>query len=488
MADFEFKMMGLAYWLDRGHFYTAFSRLSQLEKQLQTRVGLIKVPKFTNKEDELDFYLNLQNPGTGAFMDDSYPYCTYNEPTENNLAHLNALARETGKPLRLKYPLKYLDKIREPEELKAFLEDMSTVGWLGAKLPQTTFLFARSLLSYCNGEGLIEELNLYNYPPEWQTALLQWFYDNQDPQSGFWGPKSRSSGQILKKDLTNTASIIKTFIDRGGEDIYESFPLRYKQEMFRTALEVMSQPMPADDGDLDEWHEWSLEMGKGTTMLTRYLWQDASMEDKAKAKALIKNHVTITFDKYYISDEGGFSYYPDLEEASLDGTGSIINKFTDIGFFSADKQRILWGSPEKNIMDLGVRKVSTLTENDLALITDNPKTNSLRFYDTVPDYCDMASGVFAVGYPRKTPVRDVMDFTPKVKHWLNTTYQSMGNWVSKEETMQNMKALKIEVVPVYEDGVSLEAANDFLQKKNRLVVFGFDVLQIPRYKIIYESR
>lgn len=488
MADFEFKMMGVAYWLDHGHYYTALSRLSGLQKQLKAREGLIKVPEFTNKEDELDFYLNLQNPNTGAFMDDSYPYCTYNEPTENILAHLDALARETGKPLRLKYPLKYLDKISKPEDLKAFLEDMSNVGWLGAKLPQTTFVFARSLLSYCNGEGLIGELNLYNFSSEWKTALLQWFYANQDPQSGFWGPKSRSSGQMLKKDLTNTASIIKTFIDRNGEDIYESFPLRYKQEMFRTALEVMSEPRPADDGDLDEWHEWSLKMGKGTAMLTRYLWQDAGEEDKAKAKALIENHLKITFAKYYVSDEGAFSYYPDSGQAALDGTGSIINEFTDIGFFSAEKQRILWGSPEKNITGLGVRKVSALTENDLALITDHPGINSLRFYDTVPDFSDMADGVFAVGYPRKPSVRDVMDFTPKVKHWLNTTSQSMGNWVSKEETVQSVNALKIEVVPVYEDGISLAAANELLQRKKRLVVLGFDVLQIPRYQIIYELK
>jgi len=78
MANFEFKMMGVVYWLDHGHYYTALSRLNQLHKQLTTREGLINVPKFTNKEAEMDFYLNLQNETTGAFMDDSYPYCTYN--------------------------------------------------------------------------------------------------------------------------------------------------------------------------------------------------------------------------------------------------------------------------------------------------------------------------------------------------------------------------------------------------------------------------
>jgi len=485
MADFEFKMMGLAYWLDHGQYYKALSQLGRLHKQLEAREGLIKVPEFTGKQDELEFYLNLQNPNTGAFMDDSYPYCTYNEPTENILAHLDMLSQEAGKPLRLKYPLRYLDEINDPEELKTFLEDVSNVGWIAARLPQTTFVFARSLLSYCNGEGVIGELNLYNFSPEWKKTLLQWFYINQDPHTGFWGPKS-SSGQILKKDLNNTASIIKTFIDKNGNDIYEAFPLRYKREMFRTALEVMAQPMPAAD-DFDECHEWALKMGKGTTMLTRYLWKDALKEDKAQAKALIESYVKIIFEKYYVGDEGAFSYYPDSEQATLDGTGSKISYFINIGFFSAEKQKELWGSPDKNINDLGVYNVSTLTEDALALINNNPEINSLRFYDIVPALNDLTAGVCAVSYPQKTVVLDVMDFTPKIKAWLNLTSQSMGNWVSKEEILQSMNTLEIEAVPVYEKGIFPEAVNEFLQKQDELVVYGFDILQIPRCKIIFEK-
>ncbi|KUO60444.1 MAG: hypothetical protein APF84_06185 [Gracilibacter sp. BRH_c7a] len=485
MADFEFKMMGMAYWLDHGHYYTALSRLGKLHKQLKTREGLIKVPEFTNKQDELAFYLNLQNPRTGAFMDDSFPYCTYNEPTENILAHLDSLVKETGQPLRLKYPLKYLDEINTPEKVEVFLDDVSNVGWIGSKFPQTTFVFARSLLSYYNGEGVMEENNLYHFSPEWKQALLLWFYANQDPQTGFWGPRLRTSGQLLKKDLTNTASVIKTFIDRNGNDIHASFPLQYKKEMFRTALEVLSEPMPADE-DLDEWHEWSLKMGKGTAMLTRYLWKDASKDDKLKAKALIEDYVKSIFEKNYISEEGAFSYYPNSDHATLDGTGGTINQFTDFGFFSTEKQNKLWGNSEDSIVNLGVHNVSALTQNDLEWITNHPEINSLRFYDTIPDFGDLTSGVFAVAYPQRTPVRDVMDFTPKVQHWLNTTSQSMGNWVSKEATVQSMNTLEIEEVLVYEEGISLKTTNEFLQKNHRFAVLGFDVLQIPRYKIIFE--
>lgn len=485
MADFEFKMMGMAYWLDHGQYYTALSRLDQLHERLTNRAGLIKVPKFTNKEDELAFYLNLQNPSTGAFMDDSFPYCTYNEPTENMLAHLDALAEETGQPLRLKYPLRYLDAINTPETLAAFLDDVSTVGWIATKFPQTTFVFARSLLSYYNGEGVMDKNDLYHFSPQWKQALLQWFYTNQDPQTGFWGPKSRSSAQLVTMDLNNTASVIKTFIDRSGNDLHEAFPLRNRQEIFKTALEVMSEPLPAAE-DLDEWHEWALKMGKGTTMLTRYLWRDAMEDDKTKAKALIETYVKTTFEKYYVATEGAFSHYPNSEHATLDGTGGKMNEFTDMGFFSAEKQKILWGNPQDSLINLGVLNISTLSHNDLASITNLPQVNSLRFYETIPDVSNLTNGVLAVAYPHKTPVRDIMDFTPKVHHWLNTTSQSMGNWVSKEATMQSLITLKIEEVIVSEDGISLTTTTEFLQKKHRIIVLGFDVLQVPRCKLIFE--
>ncbi len=487
MADFEFKMMAMAYWLDHGQYHTALSQLGKLHNQLKTREGLIKIPKFASKEEESDFYLNLQNPETGAFMDASYPYCTYNEPTENILSHLAALAAETGQPLRLKYPLKYLNEINTPEKLQFFLDDVSNVGWIASKLPQTTFVFARSLLSFYNGEGVIGKYDLYDFSPEWKQALLQWFYDNQDPQTGFWGPKSRKDGQLLKKDLNNTASVIKTFIDRNGNDINKSFPSRYKKELFKTALEVMSEPLPADD-DLSLWHEWSLKMGKGTIMLTRYLWREASDNDKATAKGLIEDYVRIIFEKYYVSDEGAFSHYPDSEHASLDGTGGKTNELTGLGFFSAEKQRYLWGNPEDDIIDLGIHKVSSLTENALTIITDNRKINSLRFYNIVPDFGDLTSGVFAVFYPHQTPVLDIVDFFPKTKHWLNTTSQSMGNWVSKETALQSVNALEIGEVLVCKDEFPSETANEFMQKNNRLIVLGFDILQIPQIFIVFEFK
>ncbi len=98
MAEFEFKMLGCAYYLDKGQYLTAFSKLNSLHKELKTKKGLIKVPDFAGKNEEMEFYLSLQNPKTGAFMDDSYPVIYYLEPTLNILNHLEQLAEQTGKP------------------------------------------------------------------------------------------------------------------------------------------------------------------------------------------------------------------------------------------------------------------------------------------------------------------------------------------------------------------------------------------------------
>ena len=75
---------------------------------------------------------------------------------------------------------------------------------------------------------------------------------------------------------------MKTFVDKNGNNIHESFPLRYKNELFQSVLETLSEPVPADD-ELDELHEWNLKTPKGIRLLTRYIWEDASEDQKEKA-------------------------------------------------------------------------------------------------------------------------------------------------------------------------------------------------------------
>lgn len=152
MAQFEFKMVGFAYLLDRGHYVKAISDLRAYHDQLESRKGLIKLPAFASKSEEMDFYLNLQDSATGSFMDTTSPYCTWEGPTGNVIDHLESLAKETGRPLKLKHPLRFFERIDTPDELRTYLDDIGHLGWIGAKLPESPFHFARDLVSYTKPE------------------------------------------------------------------------------------------------------------------------------------------------------------------------------------------------------------------------------------------------------------------------------------------------------------------------------------------------
>ena len=77
MVDFEFRMLGFTCLLDKGHFFEALNSLKKYYNKLKYRKGLIKIPYFINNKEEIEFFINLQNPNTGAFIDGSAPYCTY---------------------------------------------------------------------------------------------------------------------------------------------------------------------------------------------------------------------------------------------------------------------------------------------------------------------------------------------------------------------------------------------------------------------------
>jgi hypothetical protein len=78
-----------------------------------------------------------------------------------------------------------------------------------------------------------------------------------------------------------------------------------------------------------------------------------------------------------------------------------------------------------------------------------------------------------------------MELLPKLKKWLNSTSQNMGNWTSKEAVIQSMEAIPFEPVPVSKGELLLKLANEELQQNRELTVIGFDVLQVPIYKLSF---
>ena len=494
MAEFDYKMLGIGAYLSQGHYLTALSRIDQLHRQLLTKENLIKMPDFNSTEEELQFYLNLQNPKTGSFMDDSYPYGTFHGPTENVLLHIELLAREIGQPVKLKYPLKYLDEINTPEKLTKFLDESSTVGIIGSKLPQTSFHYIRDYfamvrdkISYSEDQlSPVTRLNLYSFSPEWKQAFLKWMYEARDPETGLWGPKSKN-GKLVKKDLNNSASIIKGFVDENGNNIYPSFPMRYNDQMFNSILEGLRESAP-DADSFAASHEYNLKIVKSISVLTKYIWKDASQENKGKARALLEGFIKNRFEKYYIPEEGAFSYYPEAKHAALDGVPGGFFVFNKIGALSSEKQNKLWGPPEINIVNSDSFEIVELNQINFDLIANVKDINSLRFYQIMPDYHDLTSNVFAVVYPKETSVLDIMDLSYKMKHWINTTPLTMGIWVSKADIIEDFKDIKFGEVATFKKTMPLEKANEVLRTSNRLVVIGFDVLQIPRYKVVFNLK
>jgi hypothetical protein len=477
MGEFEFKMMGIVYYLDRGEYITAFSRLNQLHNQLKTREGLIKVPQFAGKKEELEFYLGLQNSKTGAFMDGSYPLCTYVGSTLNMVNHLELLAKEIGQPLHPKYPLSFLDQINTGEKLKTYLDDLSTVGGIASKLPKTPYILAFEIVYFPD----LERVNLYKFSPEWKQALLQWFYEKQDSETGFWGPRLRSSGQLLDSgDLVATSHIVRLFVDDQGNNRHSELPLRNKDAMFANTLQKLSVSMPEN---LAEQHDWSLTTFRALRILTNFLWSDASLENKNIAGKIMENIVENRFEKFFIPNQGSFSYYSGALEADLDGTGEMLDLMHNVGALSRERQERLWDENNKSITNLGVYDVSELKESDFELLKNSPDINSIRLYWADPVHDSYMSNVVSVIYPKETLVLDIMELLPKVSRWVNGTPQNMGNWVSKEAIIQELAAIEIQPVQISKGAVSLELANSVLQNNRKLIAIGFDVLQVPRCKM-----
>jgi hypothetical protein len=477
MGEFEYQMLGLAYRLDHGEYGSALRGLEALHDRLETREGLVRVPAFADEREELEFFLGLQDPTTGAFMDPSYPYPMYEGPTGNMLEHLESLARRTGQPLRLKYPLRFFDEIAAPEKLRAFLDDVGTVGWIGARFPQTSFHVARNHLAYADDESILDRNQLYTFSPEWKRTLLQWFADHQDPKTGFWGPLARGSGQLRWLDLNNTSTILRHFVDAEGHDLRPDLPLRHRGELVATMLDELSKPMPAPD-DLDELHEWVLAENKGLRTLLRYLWQDLTPAQRARASGLLEAYLRVAFDRYFVAAEGAFGYYPDVDRATLDGTGMMIGLLHDLGAFSRATQDRLWGGPTGQAP--GIELARPLLAEDLRPLRECEGVRSIRVYDPKPDRENLARNVAWVVYPEATGEFDAADLLPRLQGWLAATPQRMGNWTSRETVLARPELDGVVIPQVATHDVPLAGVEAILARQGVVTAIGFDVLQRPR--------
>lgn len=480
LSEFEFQMLGIAYHLDHGSYRLALSRLDAMHRKMTTREGLVKIPQFATAGEKLDFYLNLQNPRTGAFYSiEGDPLVSCFGVTANMIKLVEELSVEAGRPFHLKYPLRFLDEIDTPAKLRRMMDDAGSVGWIGArfKAPYVSLIELRDLMEQD------ERLHIYGFRDDVKLAFHQWFYDHQDPDTGLWGPLDRASGKVLGGgDVGDSGKVIKMFVDNDGNDILPQFPLRYVDRIFASSLKQLAEPIPTR---LDELHRWILTKDRGFRFLTRYLWKKAPAAEKAQARALMLDFVRVRYEHYFVETDGAFSLYPEAAHADLDGTGEAVGMYDYVGALSPAKQARLWGPPAETIADLGTRQVARIGVADIAAIADRTEVNSLRFYRTEPGG-DFLKHAVAVFYPRESHAPDLVDLLPRIAAWLDVTPQTMGNWITRDSIAEELAAVPVDAVPVLGSDAA-GTLDTVLEEEGHLVVVGFDALQVPRYRLVFEK-
>jgi hypothetical protein len=239
---------------------------------------------------------------------------------------------------------------------------------------------------------------------------------------------------------------------------------------------------------LDELHEWALVNDKGIKMLLQYLWPAASPEQQTKTLALLSKYLKIKFEKYYIASEGSFSYYPNAEHATLDGTSGVLGLLRHIGSFSAQKQRKFLDVSVQERPRVQVLTQAAITAQDLAAMSSCPEVNSVRWYAPAPDSASYLSHLVWIVYPKESVYLDAMDLLARVNHWLESTLQTTGNWVSREVLLQAEELKLLPAGDFWKQELRLEEATELLKKHKQVVVIGFDLLQLPRYQIIFNYK
>jgi len=481
LTEFEWEMLGAAYFLDHCEFVRAFGLLRSIHHKLDTGDGLVRIPTFSSPEDELEFYLDRQNPATGAFMSDaSLPLFTFIGPTANMLDFIEELSVRADKPFLLKYPLKFLDAIATPERLVAMLDDVSRVGPIGSRFKPAFVCVAElgGLMRSC------ERLGVYSFSPQWKKALYDWFYANQDPATGLWGARSRSDGSLVNGgSLTESERVVKLFVDGQGNQLYPEYPLRHVDAIIDSAIDKLVIPMPHD---LDELHEWLLARDHGSRFVFRYLWQHASQESHDAVRGLMVDFIRLRFNRYFVKRDGAFSLYPDAASADLDGTGEAIGMYRYLGVMDETVQQRLWGKYEDVVQRLGTVTATRVTDKALRLVAGYPGVNSVRAYAAVPEG-QFLNGVRLVYLPVGKGVMDAAAVLPGVRAWLDATPQVMGNWVPKVSIENDLGGVGTTPVPTYEKPPLAEL--DGLLKKDGLVALvGFDELQAPRCMLVVKGR
>jgi len=481
MGEFEFKMVAVQYYLNEGSYAKAYITLRRIRNEMETTQGLARMPDGASPEQQMSFLLERQDPTTGAFMDSRYPFFTYFAPTENVAEALHKLARQTGQPLKLKYPVCFPDQIREPERLRAYLDSLLYMKEPWASIGAGPGPYGPGVSELASFAGL-ERLGLYQFSDEWKDTLRQWFFQTQDPATGFWGYRVGRPGNWRQNmDANSTYHVLKLVLDERGENQSQKYPLRYAGALARNLLRLLDRPLP---NDASRQHDWSLAQAQGARMITR-LWGHLSQSEREQARRAMVTYLTLRYCHFFRPAEGGFSLYSAATGSDLDGTANALGLVRATGSMPGTWERErLWRNALTAVPPLVRREVRHWGQAALPAAT---KANSLRVYRGVPPIGDAYddANLVQIVYTGNSPVLDVMDLRQCIARFLATSQQVFGNWASKESLQEQPLDFRREVraIPVSRNGLDLARMGRDHPGAQRFIVIGCDVFQVPVFGV-----
>lgn len=476
MGEFEFKMLASQYHMNVGHYLRAVRTLRRIEAEMLDARNLKKMPANATPEEQMAFLLERQDPVTGAFMDHDYPAFSYFAPTCNVVEALMHLSKQTGRPLKLKYPLRFLDRIGTPQQLRAYLDSLLYLNSRVARFPGPGPYGPG--VSEIPSFDVLEEAGVHRFSEPWKEELRRWFYETQDPASGFWGARIGNAERWhQKKDINSTFHILKLVLADTGENRDAAFPLRFGDKLARGILDAMDVPIPENTADQ---HDWGLVQYQGAKMLTQYLWPHLAEAERAEVRRKFRSMLAQNYRLYRPAD-GGFAYYTTDARADVDGTGLATGVLKILGVLPGTWERErLWGRVSEG--DLAPNRVNVEHWEEAAL-PDGSGIQSFRIYrDRLPSataYDD--DNLVRIVYPRGANGLDVMDLRQGLVRFLGADGATFGNWSTKDGIRDLPFGLErpIKTVPVKREVFELaEIARDH-PGATRFYAVGYDIVQVP---------
>lgn len=480
MGEFEFKMLSVLQYLNEGRYVQAATALHRISREMKTTRGLVMLPAKATADAQLEALLALQDPVTGAFMDRRYPAFTYFAPTWNVVDVLSGLAKEAGRPLKLKYPLRFLDDIRTPEKLRAYLDSVLYLDERWVDMGKPPYVGGASELAYFDA---FEDWGLYSFTDEWKAELRRWFTETQDPETGFWGARiGRPGAWRQDRDIGSTYHILHLFVDEEGRDRSQKYPLRNVPALLRTTLKLVGAPLPTDPA---EQHDWALWRSQGPKMILRF-WSHLSTAEKEEVRGVMRGQLGVLYKEFFRPEEGAFSLYTQAP-ADLDGLSSALGFLEVSGSLPGTReQHLLWGDELGAVRDGGERRVASWSE---ATLPAEAGINSVRVYPAgfpKPGASLGEQQPVHVFYPNGSEVLDLTDLRSRIARFLEKSPQIFGNWASRDWLRSTLQLDGgVPAVPVTNGAFALDRAAQAAPAVHTLYVEGYDVFQVPRLRIRY---